>query len=252
MFRLKRHRSVIPGFGLTLGITLFYLSLIVLIPLSTMFVKTSALTWDRFLNIVTRPNVVSALKLSFGAAFAAACVNLVFGFLVAWVLARYAFPGKRIVDGLVDLPFALPTAVAGICLTTICAENGLIGRLFAPYGVKIAYTPIGVVVALVFIGIPFVVRTVQPVFEDMDADTEEAAASLGASRAQTFRRVIVPVVLPALLTGFALAFARAAGEYGSVVFISGNLPGKTEIAPLIIMSKLEQYDTPGATAVAVV
>jgi sulfate transport system permease protein len=248
----KRPKTVIPGFGMTLGLTVFYLSLVVLVPLSAMFLKTSTLSWAKFVEIVTRPNVVSAFKLSFGAAFGAAAINLVFGLLVAWVLARYSFPGKRLVDGLVDLPFALPTAVAGICLTTIYSQNGFIGKILEPHGIKIAFTPLGVLVALVFIGIPFVVRTVQPVLEDMESETEEAAASLGASRYQTFRRVVVPVVMPALLTGFALAFARAAGEYGSVVFISGNLPGKTEIAPLIIMSKLEQYDTPGATAVAVV
>jgi sulfate transport system permease protein len=235
-----------------MGLTLAYLSLMVLIPLSTVFVKSSALTVDRFIHTVTRPNVLAALKLSFGTALAASLVNVVFGLLVAWVLARYQFPGKRIVDGLVDLPFALPTAVAGICLTAVYSQNGWVGQFLEPRGIKVAFAPLGIVVALIFIGIPFVVRTVQPVLEDLDEEIEEAAASLGANRFQTFYRVIAPTVLPALLTGFAMAFARAVGEYGSVVFISGNLPMKTEILPLVIMSKLEQFDIPGATAIAVV
>lgn len=235
-----------------MGITLIYLALVVLIPVSMVFLRTATLSGDRFWAIVTDAQVVAAYRLSFGASLLAALVNAFFGFLVAWVLARYSFPGKRIVDGLVDLPFALPTAVAGICLTTVYAGNGWIGQFLEPRGIKVAFAPLGVLVALIFIGIPFVVRTVQPVLEDLDADVEEAAQSLGASRWQTFVRVIAPTVFPALLTGFALAFARALGEYGSVVFISGNLPMKTEIVPLLILSKLEQYDYAGATAIAVV
>lgn len=249
---LLKRRSVLPGFGLTLGVTLVYLSLLVLIPLSMVFVRTSALSWTRFWATVTDAQVVAAYRLTFGASLAAALVNAVFGLLVAWVLVRYPFPGRRFVDGLVDLPFALPTAVAGICLTAVYAPNGWIGSFLEPRGIKVAFAPLGVVVALIFIGVPFVVRTVQPVLEDLEKEVEEAASSLGASRWQTFVRVILPTVFPALLTGFALAFARALGEYGSVVFISGNLPMKTEIVPLIIMSKLEQYDYPGATAIAVV
>jgi sulfate/thiosulfate transport system permease protein len=247
-----KQRSVLPGFGLTLGFTLFYLGLIVLIPLSTTFLKSATMGWDKFWTLVTDPRVVASYRLSFGASLLAALINAIFGLLVAWVLARYRFPGKRIVDGLVDLPFALPTAVAGICLTAVYAPNGWLGRYLEPHGLKIAYAPLGVLVALTFISVPFVVRTVQPVLEDLDAETEEAAASLGASRWQTFRRVILPTVAPALITGFALAFARALGEYGSVVFISGNMPMKTEIAPLLIITKLEQYDYAGATAIAVV
>jgi sulfate transport system permease protein len=247
-----KQRSVLPGFGLTMGFTLVYLSLIVLIPLSTTFLKSATLGWRSFWSVVTDPRVVASYRLSFGASLLAAAINAVFGLLVAWVLARYRFPGKRLVDGLVDLPFALPTAVAGICLTTIYSANGWIGRYLEPHGIKVAYTPLGVLVALTFIGVPFVVRTVQPVLEDLDAETEEAAASLGASRRQTFRRVILPTVMPAVLTGFALSFARALGEYGSVVFISGNMPMRTEIVPLLIITKLEQYDYAGATAIAVV
>ena len=248
---LKR-RSVLPGFGLTMGFALFYLSLVVLIPLASTFLKTATLSWGQFWDTVTAPRVLAAYRLSFGAAFVAAAVNAAFGLLVAWVLARYSFPGRRIVDGLVDLPFALPTAVAGIALTAVYAENGVLGRLLTAIGIKAAFTPLGVVIALTFIGLPFVVRTVQPVLRDLDADVEEAATSLGASRRQTFTRVILPAVLPAVLTGFALAFARAIGEYGSVIFISGNMPLRTEIAPLLIVTKLEQFDYAGATAIAVV
>src|SRR5438128_747372 len=247
-----KQRSILPGFGLTLGYTLVYLCLIVLIPLSTTFLKSATLGWTAFWHVVTDPRVVASYRLSFGASLAAAAINAVFGLLVAWVLARYRFPGQRLVDGLVDLPFALPTAVAGICLTTLYSANGWIGRLLEPHGIKVAYTPLGVMVALTFIGVPFVVRTVQPVLQDLDVEVEEAAASLGANRWQTFRQVILPTVLPAVLTGFALAFARALGEYGSVVFISGNMPMRTEIVPLLIMTKLEQYDYAGATAIAVV
>jgi len=247
----RRPLRVLPGFGLTLGFTLTYLSLIVLLPLATTFFKTSTMGWDRFFHTVTDARVLAAFRLSFGAAFGAALINAAFGLLVAWVLARYRFPGRRLVDGLVDLPFALPTAVAGICLTTLYAPNGWIGHLLEPHGIKVAFAPLGILVALVFTGLPFVVRTVQPVLEDLDAEIEEAAASLGASRWETVRRVLAPMILPALLTGFTLAFARALGEYGSVVFISGNMPMRTEIAPLLIMSKLEEYDYQGATAIAV-
>ncbi|MEI7682606.1 MAG: sulfate ABC transporter permease subunit CysT [Betaproteobacteria bacterium] len=247
-----RAHSVLPGFNLALGITLLYLGLIVLIPLSAAFIKTAALSWEQFWNIVTEPRVVASYKLTFGASFLAASINAVFGLIVAWVLVRYKFPGKRVVDALVDLPFALPTAVAGIALTAIYAPNGWLGRYFELAGIKVAFTPLGVLVALVFIGLPFIVRTVQPVLEDLEAKLEEAAATLGASRWQTFRRVLLPTLLPALLTGFALAFARAVGEYGSVVFIAGNMPMISEITPLIIITKLEQYDYKGATAVAVV
>jgi sulfate/thiosulfate transport system permease protein len=249
---LLRQRSVLPGFRLTLGYTLLYLSLLVLIPLAGTFIKTSALTWEQFWGTVTAPRVLASYRLTFGASLLAATVNLVFGLLVAWVLVRYRFWGRRLVDALVDLPFALPTAVAGIALTAVYSKNGWIGGLLAPLGIKVAFTPLGVFVALTFIGLPFVVRTVQPVLEDMEAEVEEAAASLGASRWQTFRRVILPMLRPPLITGFALAFARALGEYGSVVFISGNMPMKTEITPLLIITKLEQYDYAGATALAVV
>lgn len=253
-------RSLLPGFGLSLGYTVAYLGLIVLIPLSALVVKTLDLSWDQFWAVISAPRVVSSLKLSFGAAAIAALVNVVAGLLVAWILVRYRFPGKRIVDALVDLPFALPTAVAGIALTALCAPNGWIGSLFAAEGIigqligptKLAYTPIGVVIALVFIGLPFVVRTVQPILQELPGEVEEAAASLGADRWQLFRRIIMPELYPALLTGFALAFARAVGEYGSVVFIAGNMPGKTEITPLLIITKLEQYDYRGATALALV
>jgi sulfate/thiosulfate transport system permease protein len=247
-----RQRSVLPGFKLTLGYTLLYLSLIVLIPLSIAVWKTTSMSWADFWAAVSAPRVVASYRLTFFASLSAALVNVVFGLLIAWVLVRYQFFGKRFVDALVDLPFALPTAVAGIALTAIYAPNGWIGRFFAPLGIKIAFTPIGVWIALTFIGLPFVVRTVQPVLEDFDAEVEEAAASLGANRWQTFTRVILPTLFPPLLTGFALAFARALGEYGSVVFISGNMPMKTEITPLLIVTKLEQYDYAGAIALAVV
>lgn len=251
MSNFKQH-SVLPGFNLALGFTLLYLSLIVLIPLSAAFIRTAALTWAEFWNIVTTPRVIASYRLTFGASFAAALVNAVFGLLVAWVLVRYRFPGKKLVDALVDLPFALPTAVAGIALTALYAGNGWIGQFFEPLGIKIAFTPLGVFVALTFIGLPFVVRTVQPVLEDIEAELEEAAATLGATRFQTFSRVIFPTLFPALLTGFALAFARAIGEYGSVIFIAGNMPMISEITPLLIITKLEQYDYAGATALAVV
>ncbi len=244
-------KSVLPGFELTFGFTLFYLSLIVLIPLSATFLKTASMSWSDFWGTVTDPRVLASYRLTFGTAFLAALVNLVFGLLVAWVLVRYDFPFKRMVDALVDLPFALPTAVAGIALTTIYAPNGLIGKPLAALGVKVAYTPLGIWVALTFIGVPFVVRTVQPILLDLDRELEEAAATLGASRWQTFTRVLLPMLWPPLITGFALSFARAIGEYGSVVFISGNMPMKTEITPLLIITKLEQYDYAGATAIAV-
>ncbi|HEX7235277.1 MAG TPA: sulfate ABC transporter permease subunit CysT [Nitrosospira sp.] len=251
MTKFKQH-SVLPGFNLSLGFTLLYLSLIVLIPLSAAFIRTAALTWPEFWAAVTTPRVLASYRLTFGASFAAALVNAVFGLLVAWVLVRYRFPGKKLVDALVDLPFALPTAVAGIALTALYAGNGWIGQFFEPFGVKIAFTPLGIFVALTFIGLPFVVRTVQPVLEDIEAELEEAAATLGANRLQTFSRIIFPTVLPALMTGFALAFARAIGEYGSVIFIAGNMPMISEITPLLIITKLEQYDYAGATALAVV
>jgi len=249
---VRRRRVVLPGFGLSLGFTIVYLSLIVLIPLSAAFIKTASLTWPAFWNIVTAPRVLASYRLTFGASFAAALVNVVFGFVVAWVLVRYRFPGRKLVDALVDLPFALPTAVAGIALTGLFAGNGWFGSLLAPLGIKVAFTPLGVFVALTFIGLPFVVRTVQPVLEDIDTELEEAAASLGARRWQTVRHVVLPILTPALLTGFALAFARAVGEYGSVIFIAGNLPMVSEIAPLLIVSKLDAYDYAGATAIAVV
>jgi len=247
-----RQPSVLPGFGLTLGFTIFYLSVIVLIPLSALFLKSTAMGWGDFWQTVTSPRVVAAYKLSFGASAVAAALNAAFGFIVAWSLVRYSFPGKRILDALVDLPFALPTAVSGIALTTIYSRNGWIGRLLEPLGIQAAFSPLGVTIALTFIGLPFVVRTLQPALQDLEAETEEAAASLGATRWQTLRRVILPTVLPSLLTGFGLAFARALGEYGSVVFIAGNMPMRTEIAPLLIVAKLEQYDYAGATAIAVV
>ncbi len=252
MARGARRGRVLPGFGLAMGFTLTYLSLIVLIPLSTILLKTASLTWGQFWETVTAPRTLSAYRLSFSAAFVAALINAVFGLLVAWVLERYDFPGKRLIDGLVDLPFALPTAVAGIVLTTFYAGNGWIGQYLEPLGIRVAYTPLGIVVALTFVGLPFVVRTVQPVLRDLDVQVEGAAASLGAGRFQAFFRVVFPSILPALLTGFALAFARGLGEYGSVVFISGNMPMKTEIAPLLIVTKLEQFDYAGATAIAVV
>ncbi len=245
-------RRVLPGFKVTLGFTLFYLSVIVLIPLSALVFKTFTLTWAQFVSAVTSPRVVASYQLTFGASFLAALVNAVAGLLVAWVLVRYSFPGKKIVDALVDLPFALPTAVAGISLTALLASNGWVGSLLEPYGISLAFNRNGVVIALIFIGLPFVVRTVQPVLEDAEKELEEAAASLGATRWQTFRYVIFPAIGPALLTGFAMAFARAIGEYGSVIFIAGNMPMVSEITPLIIIGKLEQYDYAGATAVAVV
>jgi len=248
----SRPRSVLPGFPLAMGFTLTYLSLIVLIPLSTLILKTATMTWSGFVDVVSAPRTLAALKLSFGASLAAALINLVFGLVVAWVLERYSFPGRRFVDGLVDLPFALPTAVAGIALTSLYSADGWIGRYLEPHGLKVAYTPVGVVVALTFIGLPFVVRTVQPVLRDLDAEIEEAAASLGAGRVQTIARVILPELAPAALTGFVLSFARALGEYGSVIFIAGNLPLRSEITPLLIMIKLEQYDYAGATAIALV
>ncbi|MGV1015803.1 MAG: sulfate ABC transporter permease subunit CysT [Fluviibacter phosphoraccumulans] len=245
-------QSVIPGFGITLGFTLAYLGLIVLIPLSAVIWKTTDLTLLQFWQTISEPRVVASLKLSFGASLIAATVNAIFGLVLAWALVRYSFPGKRIVDTLVDLPFALPTAVAGIALTAIYAKNGWLGQYLEPLGLKIAFTPTGIMIALIFIGLPFVVRTVQPVLEDLDKEIEEAAASLGANRAQTVFKVVLPIILPALLTGFALAFARAVGEYGSVIFIAGNLPMVSEIAPLMIITKLEQYDYSGATSIAVV
>lgn len=247
----KKH-NVLPGFNLSLGYTLLYLSLIVLIPLSAAFIKTTELSLHEFWAVVSAPRVVASYKLTFGASLIGALINAVFGLLTAWVLTRYTFPGKRLVDALVDLPFALPTAVAGIALTAVYASNGWIGSLLEPHGIKVAFTPIGVMVALTFIGLPFVVRTVQPVLEDLEAETEEAAASLGARRWQTFSKIILPAVWPALLTGFALALARAIGEYGSVIFIAGNVPMVSEITPLIIITKLEQYEYAQATAVAVV
>lgn len=245
-------RKVLPGFGMSIGFTLFYLGLIVLLPISSIFMKTFAISWEQFWDIILAPRVVASYRVTFLTALFAALFNAVFGFLAAWVFIRYSFPGKRILDAIVDLPFALPTAVAGIALTAIYAENGWGGSLLKQFGIKVAFTPLGIVIALVFIGLPFVVRTVQPVLQELDQNVEEAAASLGAHRWITFWRVVFPQLLPSLLTGFALAFARGIGEYGSVVFISGNMPMKTEIAPLLIMTKLEQYDYAGATAVALV
>ena len=245
-------KRVLPGFGLTLGYTLFYLSVIVLIPMLALLLKTFELTWPQFWEAVSAPRVVASYKLTFGASLIAALVNMVFGLLVAWVLVRYTFPGKKIIDALVDLPFALPTAVAGISLTALLAGNGWVGQLVEPLGIQLAFNPNGIVIALIFIGLPFVVRTVQPVLEDSEKELEEAATSLGATRWQIFYKVILPAITPALLTGFAMAFARALGEYGSVIFIAGNMPMVSEITPLIIIGKLEQYDYAGATAVAVV
>jgi sulfate transport system permease protein len=247
----KTHR-VLPGFPLTLGYTLVYLSLVVLIPLSAVFLKSMSLSLEEFWAIISAPHVVASYQISFGISLLAATINAVFGLIFAWVLVRYHFPGKRIIDALVDLPFALPTAVAGIALTALYAGNGWLGQWLEPLGIKVAFAPLGILVALTFIGLPFVVRTVQPVLEDLDTELEEAAASLGANRGQTFWRVILPVLTPALLTGFALAFARAVGEYGSVIFIAGNVPMVSEITPLLIITKLEQYDYVGATAIAVV
>ena len=252
MTRVRKMKSVLPGFGLTMGFTILYMSLIVLIPLSAVFLKASTLSWDQFWQTVTNPRVVASYKITFYTSFVAAVINAVFGFVVAWVLVRYRFPGRRLMDGMIDIPFALPTAVAGIALTTIYAPNGWIGSILGKIGIKAAYTPLGIIIALTFIGLPFVVRTIQPVLEELDKDLEEAAASLGAHRFQTFFKVIFPEMLSPLLTGFALAFARSLGEYGSVVFISGNMPMRTEIAPLLIMTKLEQFDYAGATAIAAV
>ena len=248
----RSERSVIPGFNLSLGITLAYLGLIVVIPLSAAFLKTAGMSWSAFVDAVASPRVLASYRLSFGASFLAALVNCVFGLVVAWVLVRYSFPGRKVVDALVDLPFALPTAVAGIALAAIYSKNGWVGQWVEPYGIKLAFSQIGVFIALTFIGLPFVVRTLQPVIEELEPELEEASATLGANRWQTLRRVILPDLVPPLLTGFAMAFARALGEYGSVVFISGNMPMRTEITPLLIITKLEQYDYRGATAIAVV
>lgn len=245
-----KENSILPGFGLSFGFAMFYLGLIVLLPLSMVFINTFSIGWNEFWQTVLDPRVVASYKLSFGASFIAALINAIFGLIIAWVLVRYEFPGKKILDGLVDLPFALPTAVAGITLTTLYTTNGWIGKYLNIFGIKVAFTPLGVIVALTFIGLPFVVRMVQPVLQNIDQEIEEASASLGANRWMTFCKVIFPIITPALLTGFSLAFARALGEYGSVIFISGNMPMKTEITPLIIMTKLEQYDYVGATAVA--
>ncbi|MNI00831.1 Sulfate transport system permease protein CysT [compost metagenome] len=245
-------RGVLPGFGLTMGYSVLYLSLIVLIPLSALLLNSTGLTWEKFWSVATDSRVLASYKISFLTAAAAGLIDAVLGLLLAWVLVRYEFPGKKLFDAMIDLPFALPTAVAGVSLTAIYSSKGWIGSIFESIGIKIAFTPIGITLALMFIGIPFVVRTVQPVLQDLDAEVEEAAATLGASRLRTFRTVIFPELLPPLLTGFALAFARGIGEYGSVVFISGNMPMKTEIAPLLIMSKLEQFDYAGATAVALI
>ncbi len=247
---LLRKHSVLPGFNLSMGFTLLYLGLVVLIPLSATFLKSASLGWEGFWHVITTPRVLASYRLTFTAALMGAGINAGFGLLVAWVLVRYEFYGKKLVDAIVDLPFALPTAVAGIALATLYSPKGWIGQWFGPLGIKIAYTPLGVVVALTFIGLPFVVRTVQPVLEEFEAELEEAAASLGATRWQTFQKVIFPSVWPALLTGFALAFARAVGEYGSVIFIAGNIPMVSEITPLLIITKLEQYDYAGATALA--
>jgi sulfate transport system permease protein len=247
-----KQKSILPGFGLSLGFTVLYLSLIVLIPLAATFLKASSLSWPQFWRIVIAPRAIASYELSFGASAIAAGINLVFGLVVAWVLVRYSFPGKRLFDSMVDLPFALPTAVAGIALTAIYSSHGWIGQYLQPLGIKTAYSRLGVIIALTFTGLPFVVRTVQPVLEDLDKEMEEAAASLGAGRWQTITRVLLPAIMPAALTGLTMAFARAVGEYGSVVFISGNMPMRTEITPLLIITKLEQYDYAGATAIAVV
>lgn len=247
----KRNR-VLPGFGLTLGLTIFYLSLIVLIPTSALFIRTADLGWGKFVQAVANPRALASYRVTFGTSLAGATVNAVFGFILAWILVRYRFPGRRLLDALIDLPFALPTAVSGIALTAVYAKNGWLGKIFAPLGIKTAYSPLGITIAITFIGLPFVVRTLQPALAELDGESEEAAAALGATRWQTFWRVIVPTLTPSILTGFALAFARALGEYGSVVFISGNMPLKTEVASLLIVTKLEQYDYAGATAIAVV
>ncbi|WP_448664324.1 sulfate ABC transporter permease subunit CysT [Sphingomonas sp. CJ20] len=248
----RRRNSIVPGFGLTLGFTLIWLGLIVLIPLGALFLRAAGLGWTGFVEVGLSDRAIAAYRLSFGAALLAAAINAVFGLLIAWILVRYDFPGKRIVSAIVDLPFAIPTAVAGIALTALYAPNGWLGATLVPLGIKVAYSPLGVTVALVFIGLPFVVRSVEPVLADLGADVEEAAESLGASPLDTFRRVILPAILPSLLTGFAMAFARGVGEYGSVIFIAGNMPYVSEIAPLLIVTQLEQYDYAGATAIAVV
>ncbi|MDB5056503.1 MAG: sulfate transporter [Bacilli bacterium] len=252
MTKRFKQRSILPGFGLSMGFTIFYLGLIVLIPLASIFLKTSTDSWQHFWDTVSDPRVVASFKLTFSASFAGACINAVFGLIIAWVLVRYDFPGKKFIDALVDLPFALPTAVAGIALTQIYSIHGWMGKLLLPLGIKVAYTPLGIIIALTFIGIPFVVRTVQPILQELDKEVEEAAISLGAQRWTIFTKIIFPEILPALITGFAIAFARAVGEYGSVVFISGNIPMQTEIAPLLIVTKLEQFDYTGATAIALV
>jgi len=248
----KSHNNVLPGFGPTLGFTMLYLSLIVLIPLSALVFKAAGLTWGEFVSTVTAPRVLASYKVTFGAAVIAATVNSIFGVLVAWVLVRYRFPGRRIMDALVDLPFALPTAVAGITLATIYSSNGWVGRYLEPLGIKIAFTPLGIVLAMIFIGLPFVVRTVQPVIEEIEVELEEASSCLGANRWQTLQRIIFPMLFPSILTGFALSFARAVGEYGSIIFIAGNMPMVSEITPLLIITKLEQFDYQGATAIACV
>lgn len=249
---ILKKRSILPGFGLALGVTVIYLSLVVIIPLAALVLKSASLSWSEFLDTVTAPRVVASYKLSLSAALVSSLINMIFGLATAWVLVRYSFPGKRIVDALIDLPFALPTAVAGITLTTLYSGKGWLGLYLEPWGIKVAYAPLGIYVALTFIGLPFVVRMVQPVLTDLDPQIEEAAASLGADRFQIFYRVIIPAIFPAALTGFALAFARSLGEYGSVIFISGNMPMVSEIAPLLIITKLEQFDYAGATAIAVV
>jgi len=252
MHQRSRRHTVLPGFRLTMGFTLLYLCLVVIVPLFTLPAKSFTLTWQAFWQTITDPRVVASYRLSVGASLAAATINAIFGALVAWVLVRYEFHGRRFVDALIDLPFALPTAVAGITLTSLYGPNGWLGQPLAAYGVKVAFTPLGVTIALIFIGLPFVVRTLQPVIEDLDAEVEEAAMSLGATRPALLFRIVLPYLFPAWLTGFALAFARAVGEYGSVVFISGNMPMRTEISPLLIITKLEQYDYAGATAIALV
>jgi len=249
---LLKQKTNLPGFHLSLGYTMLYLSLVVLIPLSMLFVKTSTMSFAEFWSVVTAPRTLAAYRLSFGAAFIASFINVFFGFLIAWVLSRYRFPGKKLVDALIDFPFALPTAVAGIALTTLYASNGILGSVLAKIGIQSAYNALGVVLALMFIGLPFIVRTIEPVLQELDPELEEAASSLGAGRWEIFRRIIFPAILPSIVTGFSLAFARTIGEYGSVVFIAGNMPGKTEIAPLLIITKLEEFDYSGATAIALV
>lgn len=249
---IYKHHKFLPGFGLTLGYTVFYMSFVLIIPLVVLFLKTTSLSWEQFWGIMTTPRILAAFRLSISASLISALINSIFGLIIAWVLTRYSFPGKKLMDSLIDLPFAMPTAVAGIALTSIYSSNGWIGRFLEPLGIKAAFAPFGVVIALTFIGLPFVVRTVQPVLEDFEKEIEEAAASLGASRGQTFFRVIFPTLIPSWLTGFTLAFSRALGEYGSVVFISGNMPMRTEIVPLLIITKLEQFEYSGATAIAVV